>query len=359
MNISRQVNLKPYNTLAIEVFANYFTNIENLADLQAARRFCEQENLPWLLIGGGSNLILTEDFTGLVMLMAWQGRASVSVDRLQKEPAKHTNQCYWRVGAGENWDDFVAYSLQQQAYGLQNLSLIPGTVGAAPIQNIGAYGADISQVLQEVEVFDFATGEVFYLSADECQLAYRDSIFKQHTHWLVTQVTFALSTEPEVDTGYGDIAAYLQEKFQVVPEEASPQQVRQAVIAIRQAKLPDPSDIPNVGSFFKNPVVSDELHQHILLDWPNLVAYPVAHGQVKLAAGWLIDQLGWKGHRQHGVGVHGKQALVLVREQGGTAGGKDVLALAAAIQKDVMARFGVELEVEPRVFDGVGEMVFC
>jgi UDP-N-acetylmuramate dehydrogenase len=356
MNISRQVNLQPYNTLAIEVYADYFAKIENLADLQAARDFCVQQELPWLLIGGGSNLILTEDFAGLVMLMAWQGREQIPADQLQTVKAARLNKSFWRIGAGEVWDEWVDYSLQQQAYGLQNLSLIPGTVGAAPIQNIGAYGADIAQVLAEVEVFDFTSGEVFYLSADECQLAYRDSIFKQHTDWLVTQVTFALSAEPNVDTGYGDIAGYLEQQFKVVPQAASPQQVREAVIAIRQTKLPDPSDIPNVGSFFKNPVISNELHQQILLNWPNVVAYPVAQGQVKLAAGWLIDQLGWKGHRQHGVGVHAKQALVLIREQSSAAGGKDVLALAKTIQADVKQQFAVDLEIEPRLFNSTGEI---
>ncbi len=356
MNISRQVNLQPFNSLGIEVYADYFSQINNLQDLAAARCFCQQHGLPWLLIGGGSNLVLTDDFAGLVMLMAWQGRQLVTCAELHFPTQSAPHIGYWQVAAGENWDDFVAFSIEQQYFGLQNLSLIPGTVGAAPIQNIGAYGADIAQVLQEVQVYDFANDQVFYLTAADCQLAYRDSVFKRRTDWIVTQVTFALSCVPQVNVGYGDIAKHLQQVIKQAPDTASPQQVREAVIAIRQSKLPNPDDIPNVGSFFKNPIVTATQYRQLLQEWPQLVAYPQADGAYKLAAGWLIDQLGWKGHRANAVGVHENQALVLIREPHGTAGGKEIMQLAEAIKANVQQVFAVDLQVEPRVVGAQGKI---
>ena len=347
------VNLQALNTLALPVVAQRFGRIAHLEDLSAARNYCQEYDLTWLLLSGGSNMILTQDLTSLVMHMAIMGKQWLTAEALHFAEVENSDGVrYLQVGAGENWDDLVAWSIAEGAYGLQNLSLIPGLVGAAPVQNIGAYGADIAQVLYEVMVYDFATDEHFCLSAAQCELGYRDSIFKRQPNWIITSVTLALSEEPKVQVNYGDMAAYIEQQFACQADAATPQQVREAVIHIRSSKLPDPADIPNVGSFFKNPIVPVEQAETLRTSWPNLVAYPQGDKYVKLAAGWLIDQLGWKGHSKAGVGVHKQQALVLIREPGqdNPATGETLLNLAKQIQADVAKHFHVQLEVEPRIF---------
>ncbi len=355
----KSVNLQTLNTLALPVVAERFGCIAQLDDLSAARSYCKDHDLNWLLLSGGSNIVLTQDLTSLVMHMSIMGKQWLPATDLHfPAPVAAKDMRYLQVGAGENWDDLVAWSVAEGAYGLQNLSLIPGLVGAAPVQNIGAYGADIAQVLHEVMVYDFANDEHFYLSAAQCELGYRDSVFKREPNWIITRVTFALSEEPRVQVNYGDMAAYIEQQFACRADAATPQQVREAVIHIRSSKLPDPADIPNVGSFFKNPIVPVEQAETLRISWPNLVAYPQGDKHVKLAAGWLIDQLGWKGYSKAGVGVHKQQALVLIREPGqdNPSSGGTLLELAKRIQADVAKRFNVQLEVEPRIFASSSEI---
>lgn len=353
------VNLQSFNTLALPVVAQCYARITHIDDLSAARNYCHQHEMNWLLLSGGSNMILTQDLQGLVMHMAIAGKQWVEPEDLcfsAQVDCKGVR--YLQVGAGENWDDLVAWSIGEGAYGLQNLSLIPGLVGAAPVQNIGAYGAEISQVLHEVMVYDFATGEKFCLSAAQCELGYRDSLFKRQPSWIITSVTFALSEEAKVQVNYGDMAAYLEQQFDCSADRATPQQVREAVIHIRSSKLPDPADIPNVGSFFKNPIVPLAQAQELRKTYPNIVAYPQGEEHMKLAAGWLIDQLGWKGYVKGGVGVHKQQALVLIRDPGvdNPSTGETLLSLAREIQADVVELYGVRLQVEPRIFASNGEI---
>jgi len=349
MELQRSVSLKSHNTLSLDVKAAYFVAINCIDDLREAREFCQDKRCPWLLVGGGSNLVLTQDFDGLVMFMAM-------------------NKVYWpaekaleslsetfivSAQAGYEWDLLVAESVTRGASGLENLSLIPGQVGAAPIQNIGAYGVELKHCLDHVQVFNFDTGEVFELAADDCEFGYRDSVFKRNRGWIVTQVQLCLNYRSLPQVSYGIIAETILLLSGEPAATASPQQVRDAVIHIRRAKLPDPKQVANVGSFFKNPIVSVSQKQKLAQQWPGLVAYAVDPNNHKLAAGWMIDQLGWKGFRQGDVGVHEHQALVLVCS--GAATGKDVLDLAKRIKADVVLTFGVTLEIEPRLFNNRGE----
>lgn len=351
------VSLKPYNTLNLDVNAKYFVGINGIDDLLLARKFCQVNHCPWLLIGGGSNLVLMQDFEGLVMIMAMQQVIWPS----SKAPKTASDKFIVSAQAGYEWDCLVEESIAQGASGLENLSLIPGQVGAAPIQNIGAYGVELKHCLDSVQVFNFETGTLFELNVNECELGYRDSVFKRHQHWIVTQVNLTLNYDPVPQVSYGIITDTITLLAGQAVASASPQQVREAVIYIRRSKLPDPKQIPNVGSFFKNPLVTSQKMQQLSKTWPGLVAYPMPSKTMseatpshhKLAAGWLIDQLGWKGFRQGDVGVHEHQALVLVCS--GNAKGKDVLDLAARIKADVYAKFGVILEIEPRLFDSRGE----
>jgi UDP-N-acetylmuramate dehydrogenase len=349
MELQYGVSLKPYNTLGLDVKANFYVDINNIEDLRLAREFCRHKHCPWLLIGGGSNLVLTQNFEGLVMFMAmdqvfWPAEHLVSTA---------SDQFVVSAQAGYEWDLLVEESIIRGASGLENLSLIPGQVGAAPIQNIGAYGVELKHCLDSVEVFDFDTGERFQLLLGECELGYRDSIFKRHQSWIITQVKLLLSREHKPKLSYGIIADTVTSLFGQSAVSASPQQIRDAVIHIRRSKLPDPKKIPNVGSFFKNPVI-DTKKMHTLVErWPGLVVYAVDQNNHKLAAGWLIDQLGWKGYRQGEVGVHEHQALVLVCS--GACTGKELLDLAKRIKADVAVNFGVTLEIEPRLFDSRGE----
>jgi UDP-N-acetylmuramate dehydrogenase len=349
MELQYSISLKSYNTLSLDVKAAYFMLINQLDDLYAARQFCEHKQCPWLLLGGGSNLILTEDFDGLVMVMAME-----QIFWPPEAPLERQSESFMvNVQAGYEWDLLVQESVIRGASGLENLPMIPGQVGAAPIQNIGAYGVELQHCLESVEVFDFDTGEAFILACEECEFGYRDSIFKRHPCWIITQVRLALSLKNTPQLSYGIIADTITLLTGQSAVSASPQQVRDAVMHIRRTKLPDPKKIPNVGSFFKNPIVSLGEKQKLAKQWPGMVTYAVDSERYKLAAGWLIDQLGWKGFIDGEVGVHEHQALVLVGS--GAASGHEVLHLANRIKADVAANFGVILEIEPRLFNSRGE----
>lgn len=338
-------DLKPYNTLGVAVTADYFVEVKSLDDLARVLTWRKQQTLdadksiPILVLGGGSNLVLAEDFHGLVIKMAIVG----------KELIREDDQHVWlRVGAGENWHDWVSYCMSFHYWGLENLALIPGSVGAAPIQNIGAYGVELRDVFAELSAVEIASGVSINFDRDACRFGYRDSIFKQRflDRYIITSVTFKLPLTFLPKVTYPALQQYFAQHD---INEPSPQQVFDAVCDIRASKLPDPQAIPNVGSFFKNPVVTAEHFVELQQQYPAIVGYPDAQG-IKLAAGWLIDQAGWRGQQQGRVAVHDRQALVLVNPDAGS--GRDILELARSIQADIQSRYGVRLEIEPRVYGG-------
>jgi UDP-N-acetylmuramate dehydrogenase len=328
-------SLRQYNTLGIDAKAERFVSIESIEQLRAVLADPVLAAMPRLLLGGGSNLVLPDMVPGLVLKLDLRGRQIVGED----EHATHV-----RAAAGENWHSFVLWTLEQGCGGLENLSLIPGTVGAAPIQNIGAYGVEMQDVFHSLSAYDFETGQIITLDKAACRFAYRDSVFKQEykDRMLILDVSFALPKRWTSRLAYADVANYL---IQHGVTEPTPAKVSDAVIAIRQAKLPDPAVIGNAGSFFKNPIVPASERERLLQAWPKLVSYAQPDGAFKLAAGWLIEQAGWKGKDLGRAGMYEKQALVLVNRGG--ASGAEVRALAQQVQQDVQAKFGVILEAEP------------
>lgn len=331
--IAHDFSLKDCNTFGIDARARRYVRVGSVAELAAALAHPQLAGMPRLLLGGGSNIVLTGDFDGAVLHMAMQGRDVLG------ERGAHT---LVRAAAGENWHGFVQWTLAQGLGGLENMSLIPGTVGAAPIQNIGAYGVELKDVFDSLTVYDIAKGEMRSMDAQACRFGYRDSVFKHAggAALAIVDVTFALPSAWRPNLRYAELA-------QAMAGNAAPSaiEVSETVVAIRRRKLPDPAVIGNAGSFFKNPVVSAERCQALLAQFPALVHHAQADGSEKLAAGWLIDQCGWKGRNLGAAGVYPKQALVLVNNGGAT--GAEVLALAAAIRADVAGRYGVTLEAEP------------
>jgi UDP-N-acetylmuramate dehydrogenase len=331
--IATDFSLEALNTFRIPARARRYLAVTDVRQLAQALADPALAPLPRLVLGGGSNLLFTRDFDGLVLHMALAGRDIVG---------EEDGCTLVRARAGENWHGFVQWTLAQGLGGLENLSLIPGTVGAAPIQNIGAYGAEIKDVFHALTVFDMASGDTRAMTADECRFGYRDSVFKhaEGAQLVVLDVTFALPMAWQSNLRYAELAQALQGTA-----DPTPRQVSEAIIAIRRRKLPDPAEIGNAGSFFKNPVVPGEQCARLLATFPNMVHHAQPDGTEKLAAGWLIDQCGWKGRSMGAAGVYPKQALVLVNNGG--ASGADVVALAKAIQADVAGRYGVRLEPEP------------
>ncbi|WLD65118.1 MULTISPECIES: UDP-N-acetylmuramate dehydrogenase [Pseudomonas] len=337
LHVLAQVSLKPFNSFGIDVRAQLFAEAHSDDDVREALACAAVHALPLLVIGGGSNLLLTQDIPALVLRMATQGIRVLHDDGLQ---------VVVEAEAGEAWHPFVLWTLEHGFCGLENLSLIPGTVGAAPMQNIGAYGVEIKDVFAGLTALDRQTGELRDFSLQECQFAYRDSLFKHETgRWLILRVRFALSRASHLKLDYGPVQQRLAGQGIT---EATPSDVSRAICSIRREKLPDPAELGNAGSFFKNPLVSQALAEELRGLYPDLVAYPQADGQMKLAAGWLIDKAGWKGFRDGDAGVHKMQALVLVNYGGAT--GHDIANLALRIQRDIAERFNVELEMEPNQY---------
>lgn len=335
MNQQQQnIDLTPFNTLALPAKAARYQKItapEQLteASLNKEKRF---------ILGGGSNLVLTQDFAGLILHMAIPGK------RLLKEDAEFF---YIEAGAGENWHDFVQWTLQQGWPGLENLSLIPGTVGAAPIQNIGAYGLEVAERFHGLTAWDFEKQQFLTVDRSTCNFAYRDSLFKQQSWHLngrmaITSVVFKLAKKWLANSRYADVAQELAAQNIDTP---TAQDIAQAIIAVRQRKLPDPAITPNAGSFFHNPLVERSLAEQLGAAHPTLPHYPQPDGRVKLAAGWLIEQAGWKGKSLGPVGMYEKQALVLVNHGG--ANGADVKRTMVAVQAAVREKFDVALTPEP------------
>ena len=329
------VSLRNHNTFGVEASAHAYLPVTSASTLEVVQRDAALAAMPRLILGGGSNILLTRDFAGLVLHMESKGIEIVGED---------DDATYVRAAAGENWHQFVLWTLAHGLGGLENLSLIPGSVGAAPIQNIGAYGIEIKDRFHALTLFDFATGERRTLNKTECMFGYRDSVFKHRLRdrGVVLDVTFALPKKWQAVIRYADVANELAARNIVAP---TARQISDAVIAIRTRKLPDPAVIGNAGSFFKNPLVTVEQRDALLARYPQLVNYAQPDGNVKLAAGWLIDQCGWKGRTAGAAGVYENQALVLVNRGG--ASGADIAQLAASIQADVAQRFNVQLEPEP------------
>lgn len=333
-----QFSLQKLNTLAVPAMADFYVSVSNHDEIKEALAFARERELPILILGGGSNIVFENDFHGLVIHLKLRG-----VKLIQE-----TDEYVWiNFAAGENWHQAVEYCLDNNYYGLENLSLIPGSVGAAPIQNIGAYGVEVKDFITEVSTIEIASGiEVSFLN-ESCQFAYRESIFKQtlKDQYIITSVTFKLSKIAQPHLTYPALQDYFAgEDLTAI----TPEQVSQAVIHIRQSKLPDPQQIPNVGSFFKNPIISLELYQKLVSEYSQLPSYPVSDTQRKLPAAWLIDQAGWKGKELNGVVVHSQQALVLTNPKKLT--GDAILSLARAIQNSVKDKFAVDLEIEPRIY---------
>ncbi|MDD1141165.1 UDP-N-acetylmuramate dehydrogenase [Pseudomonas sp. TNT2022 ID233] len=334
LQVQPQVSLKPFNTFGVDVRAQLFAEAHSDADVREALAYATSHDVPLLVIGGGSNLLLTADIPALVLRMATRGIRVISDDG---------NRVVIEAEAGEPWHPFVQHTLAQGFSGLENLSLIPGTVGAAPMQNIGAYGVEIKDMFAGLTALDRQTGELRDFSLEECNFAYRDSVFKQQPgRWLILRVRFALDRVAHLHLEYGPVRQRLTEQG---IEQPTPTDVSRAICSIRSEKLPDPAVLGNAGSFFKNPLVSAAVVAQIKVQHPDLVAYAQPDGQMKLAAGWLIERAGWKGFREADAGVHKLQALVLVNY--GAATGLQLLDLAQRIQKDISERFNVELEMEP------------
>ncbi len=334
MILRHGVDLAAANTLALPGRAARYAAIDDAAQLAAP----ELRQRPRFILGGGSNLVLTGDFDGLVLHMAIPGRRLLGED---------TDAWYVEAGAGENWDDFVQWTLARGWPGLENLSSIPGTVGAAPIQNIGAYGLEIAERFHSLSAWDFEKQGFFTVDRSQCRFAYRDSLFKQEGWHLsgriaITAVVFRLPKHWQPNIAYADLA---QEVVVATSAVATAREVATAVSAIRRRKLPDPAAIPNAGSFFHNPLVDKATAAALAAAYPALPRYPQPDGRVKLAAGWLIEQAGWKGKDLGPVGMYEKQALVLVNRGGAT--GADVRHTMTAVQAAVREKFAVDLTPEP------------
>jgi UDP-N-acetylmuramate dehydrogenase len=345
MVVENNVALEPYNSFHIVARAHALVRVRNEADLVAVLADKALAAQPKFVLGGGSNIVLTGDVKALVLKVEIQGKALVAED------AKG-----WIVeaGAGERWHDFVAWTLEQGWPGLENMALIPGTVGAAPVQNIGAYGLELQDRFESLDAIDLETGKAFTLNAAQCGFGYRDSVFKHEAaalnglglkdKALISRVRLRLPKAWKPDLGYLDLQ---RKQAETGIADPTAQQIFDWVCDIRRAKLPDPAVIGNAGSFFKNPTVTPEQCADIIAREPNIVHYPMPDGTVKLAAGWLIDACGWKGKSIGQAGVYEKQALVLVNRDHATGG--EVMTLARAIQTSVYERFGIRLEPEPVV----------
>lgn len=333
MEIIHNKSLQGLNTFGVEAVAKYFVEISSVEDFTALTQTTEFQNETKLILGGGSNILFTTDVDGLVIKNNLLGKKLVEEnDDIVKVV----------VASGENWHKVVLWATENKWSGIENLALIPGSVGATPVQNIGAYGVELQETLRSVDVVDMATGEIKEFSADECKFGYRDSIFKNEAKgkYFITGITLELSKNHTLRTEYGALTTQLKE---MNVDDPKLHDVRDAVIAVRQSKLPDPKQIGNAGSFFKNPIVSNEIFQKLHLEYPDMPHYD-QDGGVKIPAGWLIEQCGWKGKRVGNTGVHEKQALVLVNY--GAATGQEIKKLSEDIQDSVQEKFDIQLETE-------------
>lgn len=333
--LKQNVSLKEYNSFGFDVFADTYFAFSSADELREGLKLTFP---PYLVLGGGSNLCLTDDVKTTVLHNRIKGIEIIS---------EKNDSIVVRVGAGEVWHDFVLWAIAHDYGGIENLSLIPGTVGAAPIQNIGAYGVEIKDVFVSLQALDLRTGEVVTFSREDCQFGYRDSIFKGNSKgkYIITTVDIILTRPPHtLHTSYGAISNRLETMGVSEPSIAD---ISQAVIAIRSSKLPDPANIGNAGSFFKNPVIDRMHYERLKAQYPDIVAFMQADGLVKVPAGWLIEKAGWKGKRRGQVGCHKDQSLVLVNYGGGS--GADIQTLAQDIKTDIHHKYGIMLQEEVNI----------
>lgn len=338
-SIQENVSLRSLNTFHLDVRARYLAEPDSQMAVQEVLNSNIAAVHPLFVLGGGSNVLFTGDFPGIVVHPRISG---IWISR------REGNAVWVKAGAGENWDSFVAWCVNRNLGGIENLSFIPGTVGACPIQNIGAYGVEVSSVVEKVEAIWLEDGKAFSLKGSDCAFGYRNSVFKKELKQkaLITYVEFRLNTEPILHTGYADLQHALANGTDI-----DLLSVRDAVIRIRKSKLPDPEETGNAGSFFKNPILPEDMAGDLRARYPNLSVYPESEGMVKLSAAWLIEQCGWKGKRWGDAGTHDKQALIVVNH--GEASGKEILQFAEAIQASVCDRFGINLEMEVNVVEGL------
>jgi UDP-N-acetylmuramate dehydrogenase len=336
MQIQSNFSLKPYNTFGIDAKARYFSSFSTIEQLKELTNG-HPSGLTTFILGGGSNILFTKDFNGHVLKNDIRGIAKINED---------DEYVYVKVGAGENWHQFVLFCIGNNWQGIENLSLIPGNVGASPMQNIGAYGVEISEVFLELNAFHLHEKSTRKFSLVDCEFGYRDSVFKKKykDQFVILDVTYRLNKIPRYNTSYGALERELQ---QMKVSDLSTAAISQAVINIRTSKLPDPAMIGNAGSFFKNPSVSKEKFKDLRADFQNIIGFENSDGTIKLAAGWLIEQCGWRGFRKGDAGCYEKQALVLVNY--GKATGQDIYDLSDDIRQSVINKFSVELEREVNI----------
>ena len=326
-------DLQAHNTFGIAACCRRFLEYEDDEEARQVAAILQDDATPYLIIGRGSNLLLTGDFEGTVVHSAIKGISPAGSDSI-------------RCGSGETWDDVVAWCIAHGLYGAENLSLIPGEVGASAVQNIGAYGAEVKDLIVEIEAVEIATGRLCTFSNGDCCYGYRDSRFKHEwkNRYLITHVTYRLSAEEHLLLSYGNIATELERRSISHP---TAQVLRDVIIDIRRSKLPDPEETGNAGSFFMNPVVSREKFEQLLREYPQMPHYEVDEQHVKIPAGWMIDQCGWRGKTLGRAGVHDRQALVLVNRGGAT--GSEIVALCRAVRRDVSERFGIDIHPEVNI----------
>ena len=343
LSIQQHISLQPYISLALPAYAEYFCSLDGEEDLLAALAYARAHQLQVTALGGGSNLVLAGDIAGLVIHLNTKGYSYCN--------GAEADSVDVTFAAGENWHQAVLTTLEQGWYGMENLSLIPGNIGAAPIQNIGAYGVELEDIFVSLRAVEIASGKLCSFTKADCQFAYRDSLFKNaaRDQYIILDVTLRLSTKPQVNTRYPALQQAIADAQ--ISEPLTPEKVSELVCQIRRQKLPDPTITPNAGSFFKNPLVESAAAEQLLERYPQMPNFPQPDKQTKIPAAWLIDQCGFKGITRGPVGVHKHQALVLVNNlREGGANGEQLLALAEELRDGVWKRFSIRLEIEPRVY---------
>jgi UDP-N-acetylmuramate dehydrogenase len=337
MNIIENYPLLKLNTFGLDVKAKYFTSINTINELIEIKKTNEFKDLQLLILGGGSNILFTKDFDGLVILNNIKGKEIID---------QNHQSVFLKIGAGENWHELVMYCIDNGWGGIENLSLIPGNTGTAPMQNIGAYGVEIEETFVELEALEISSGKIIKFNNSDCEFGYRESVFKNKmkNQYIILNITLELNKNPVLNINYGDVKAILENQNINSP---SIKDVSNAIISIRQSKLPDPKKIGNSGSFFKNPIVSLNQLELIKKKYPNVVNYKIKEDEFKIAAGWMIERAGWKGMKFKNYGVHEKQALVLVNY--GLAKGMEIFNLSEKIILDIKDKFGITLEREVNI----------
>ncbi len=349
VSLEKNVSLTPYNTFHLPAYARLFARVSTLDELRELLKNPEITGLEIMVLGGGSNILLTHDFDGLVIKNEIEGieilEPARTTDGVQSG-GENDERAILKTFSGTNWHKVVLYAVERDLGGIENLSFIPGSVGAAPMQNIGAYGVELKETFMELEAVDLATGEIRIFKKEECNFGYRDSIFKNEAKgkYFILSLTISLSKHPKLRTDYGDVAKVLAERGITEP---TIKDVSDVVTFIRKSKLPDPNDVGNAGSFFKNPEVEEKKYLEIAKEFPNAPHYPTASGLVKIPAAWLIEQCGWKGKKVGEAGSHTRQALVLVNY--GNATGEEIKQLALDIIASVHEKFGIALTPEVNI----------